>query len=280
MPEPVVITVLIENSVHARGLLAEHGLALHLQVGKRSLLFDTGQSDLLLGNARLLRVRLAETEAVVLSHGHNDHTGGMDAVRQIAPKARFFLHPDALHPKLARNPDGTSRSLGMKQTSSDALQSAPELVVRTTSPTEVLDGIFVTGEIARLNAFEDAGGAFFRDAACTEPDPMLDDQAIFFKTPGGMVVLFGCAHAGVINTLEYVQRLTGSKPIHTIMGGLHLQTASPERMDRTLAAFRRWDLRQLALGHCTGMRAMARLWTTFPDRCSGCSVGVKMQFQR
>jgi hypothetical protein len=93
MEHTIVVTTLIENSVNARGLLAEHGLALHVRAGSRSLLFDTGQSGLLAQNARKLQVRLEEVEALALSHGHNDHTGGLKAARETAPRVRLFLHP-------------------------------------------------------------------------------------------------------------------------------------------------------------------------------------------
>ena len=143
MKKTIVVTTLVENSVHARGLLAEHGLAFHLQAGPRSLLFDTGQTDLLLHNALKLRISLANAEAIVLSHGLNDHTGGIDAARQAAPKARLFLHPAALSPKFAGNPDGTSRPIGMDAASAEAIRKAATGVVWTAKPTEVLEGIFV-----------------------------------------------------------------------------------------------------------------------------------------
>ena len=131
MKETIVVTTLVENSVHARGLLAEHGLAFHIQVGPRSLLFDTGQSDLLLHNALKLRISLAGAEAIVLSHGHNDHTGGIEAAREAAPKARLFLHPAALSPKFAGNPDGTTRSIGMDEASAETIRKAATAVVWT-----------------------------------------------------------------------------------------------------------------------------------------------------
>ena len=164
----------MENSVYARGLLAEHGLAFHLQVGQRSLLFDTGQSDLLLHNALLLGVSLAETEAIVLSHGHNDHTGGLAAAHEAAPKARLFLHPAALSPKFVRDADGANPSIGMDEASARGIRDAAEAVVWTSEPTEVLDGILVTGEIPRPSAFEDTGGPFFRDAIRSPPDPLVE----------------------------------------------------------------------------------------------------------
>jgi 7,8-dihydropterin-6-yl-methyl-4-(beta-D-ribofuranosyl)aminobenzene 5'-phosphate synthase len=280
MKQPIVITTLIENSVHARGLLAEHGLAFHLQAGPRSLLFDTGQSDLLLHNALKLRVSLANAEAIVLSHGHNDHTGGLKAAQEAAPQARLFLHPASLAPKFAGNPGGTTRSIGMDEATADAIRKAAKAVIWTIKPTEVIDDIFVTGEIPRESTFEDTGGPFFGDADSAQSDPLLDDQALYFDTQDGLVILLGCSHAGVVNTLEYIQHRTGGRPIHAILGGLHLGTASPERIEKTIAAFRRWDLQQLAPGHCTGLPALAQLWTAFPGRCSSCAVGASVVFQR
>ncbi len=141
-----------------------------------------------------------------------------------------------------------------------------------------MDGIFVTGEIPRHSTFEDTGGAFFTDPDGAHPDLLLDDQALYFDTKAGLVVLLGCAHSGVVNTLEYVRQLTGGRRIHTVMGGLHLLNASPARMDQTIAALRRLDIQRLAPAHCTGLPALAQLWTAFPDRCFACAVGVRQAF--
>ena len=161
------VTTLVENSVTGRNVRAEHGLSYFIRTGRHRL-FDTGQSELLGQNAREMGLRLEEVEAIALSHGHYDHTGGISATRVLAPNARLFLHPDALKPKFAGNPDGTSRSVGLAKESLHAIQQAGDRVVCTTQPTEVLDGIFVTGEIPRMTLFEDAGGAFFLDESCTE----------------------------------------------------------------------------------------------------------------
>jgi 7,8-dihydropterin-6-yl-methyl-4-(beta-D-ribofuranosyl)aminobenzene 5'-phosphate synthase len=279
MKQTVTVTTLVENSVHARRLCAEHGLSFHVQARERSLLFDTGQSGLLVENARKLRVPLERIGAIALSHGHDDHTGGLQAARAAAPRARVFLHPASLAPKFAGNPDGTGRPLGIATSNAEWLRGAADAVVWTAKQTEVMDGIFVTGEIPRRNDFEDTGGRFYLDAACTRPDPLVDDQALFFDTSDGLVVLLGCGHSGVVNTLEYIGSITGGRPIHALIGGMHLLNASPERMEKTLAALRRLDVRRLAPAHCTGMPAAAQLWTAFPGRCSSCGVGTRLTFQ-
>ena len=279
MSEEIKITVLVENSVNAGGLRAEHGLAWHIQFGSRQILFDTGQSDLLIQNARALQLDLRGLEAVVLSHGHYDHTGGLKAVSQLAPHARFYLHPTALLPKFSGQPGGTGRAIGMNEENVEVLRDAGQSVVWTNSPTEVAEGIFATGEVPRRNNFEDTGGRFFLDADCSQPDPLVDDQALFFDTREGLVVVLGCAHAGVVNTLDCIQSLHPGRPLRAVLGGLHLLNARQERVNKTLQAFRRWNIGQIVPGHCTGPGAVAQLWTTFPGRCSSCATGTKLIFK-
>lgn len=93
------------------------------------------------------------------------------------------------------------------------------------------------------------------------------------------MVVLGCGHAGVVNTLEYVRQLAGNRPIRAVLGGLHLLEASPERMGRTLEALRRWNIPQIVPGHCTGLAAVVQLWTAFPGRCASCAVGASFVFE-
>lgn len=272
------VTVLVENTVHGRALQAEHGLSFLIRTQRHCILFDTGQTDLIVKNAPALDVPLSEVDVVALSHGHYDHTGGLRAVREMAPRSRIYLHPAALAPKFAGNRDGSSRYVGMNEASREAVRNAKPSVVWTTKPTSIAEGVFVTGEIPRRNLFEDTGGRFFLDEGCKAPDPLMDDQALFFDTPEGIVVLLGCAHAGVVNTVEYIRKMTCNRPIHTVLGGFHLLEASPERMSKTVKAIRNWNLQRIAPAHCTGMAAVVALWSAFPDRCSPCPVGTSIGF--
>lgn len=278
MKRSVTLTVLAENSVHGRGLLAEHGLSIWVQSGAGSILFDTGQGLALPVNARLLHAPWPALDAVVLSHGHYDHTGGLAFALEQAPRAKVFAHPHAVRRKFIRETDGAMREVGTVGPNAACLQSRGRAIVRTEKPTEVLPGIIVTGQIPRVTDFEDTGGPFFLDPQGKEPDPLLDDQALFFTCGEGTVILLGCAHAGVVNTLHYVGQLTDHRPIYAVLGGMHLLTASADRLNRTLEAFRDWGAQRFGPAHCTGMTATARLWATLPGRCTSFAVGTVSEF--
>ena len=279
MSETIRITVLVENSVHRQGLVAEHGLSFHVQCGERSLLFDTGQTDLAVINAETLRLPLDRVEAIVLSHGHYDHTGGVPAMLEVVPEARIYLHPATFAKKFSHN-SGQSRPIGMSDCVAQAIRCHAGGFIETTARTEIMEGVFATGEIPRANAYEDTGGAFFLDAESTRPDPLVDDQALVINLGRSVVLLLGCAHSGVVNTLDHVQRLTNGKPVSALIGGLHLGSASEERIQKTIERLRNAQLEMLAPAHCTGLPATAKLWSAFPDLCRPASVGTVFEFKR
>lgn len=278
MNEKVRITVLVENSVHSQGLAAEHGLSFHIRIGQRSLLFDTGQSDLILRNARALGIALNEINSLVLSHGHYDHTGGLDAVLTAAPQARVCLHPAALEAKYSRKPGSAARFIGMNGNTAESLRHRG--FIKTTGWTRILEDVCVTGEIPRATSYEDTGGPFFLDTEGARPDPLTDDQALVIDLGQSVLLLLGCAHAGVVNTLDQVEQMTGGKPVRAVMGGFHLSSASEERLMRTIARLRSAKLTFLAPMHCTGWPAMPRLWQAFPEVIRSVGVGAVLEFDR
>jgi 7,8-dihydropterin-6-yl-methyl-4-(beta-D-ribofuranosyl)aminobenzene 5'-phosphate synthase len=279
MSKTIRITVLVENSVHRQGLVAEHGLSFQIQAGERSLLFDTGQTDLAVINAETLRLPLDRVEAMVLSHGHYDHTGGVPAMLEVVPEARIYLHPAAFENKFSQS-SGQSRPIGMSDCVAQAIRQRADGFIQTTGRTEIVDGVFATGEIPRVTAYEDTGGAFFLDAEGTRPDPLTDDQALVIDLGRSVVLLLGCAHSGVVNTLDHVQLLTGGKPVRAVIGGLHLGSASEERIQKTITRLRAANLECLAPVHCTGWPATAKLWQAFPETCRPVGVGTLFEFKR
>lgn len=280
MAHNVSITVLVENTAFGRGVRGEHGLAFWIEADSQRVLFDTGQTpDVLVHNAEELGIDLAEVDAVVISHGHYDHTGGLEEILRRAPGAHLFLHPGALARRFTRRRDGTVHEIGIPPgIDEEFLRDHTASLTFTDYSTAVTPWLRVTGQVPRVNDLEDTGGDFYLDQACTEADPIVDDQAIFFDTPRGSVILLGCGHAGVINTLQHVQELTVGRPIHAVLGGMHLINASPDRLDWTMKALRECDPGLLAPAHCTGARAQARLWSELQDSWAPCPVGTRFEF--
>lgn len=278
MSDTICVTTLVENTVYQRGLRAEHGLAFHIQFGRHHVLFDTGQSDLLLHNASRLGLDLRQLDAIVLSHGHDDHTGGLKAVRSFSPACQLFLHPAATAARFSVNARGETRAVGMTEDTRELVRTSAS-TVWTREPIEVLPGLFATGEIPRTTDFEDAGGRFYLDGAGQQPDPLRDDQALYFESAKGLVVLLGCAHAGMVNTLLHIEGLTGGKRIHAVLGGMHLLNASAERIQGTMAALEQRQIALLVPMHCTGPAATMRLWAVFPGGCAAGPVGTRFVFE-
>jgi len=250
------LKVLVDNYAcmgSGRGIWAEHGLSYWLETEGERVLFDTGASGtVLLHNAPRMGVDLATADAIVLSHGHLDHVGGLESVLPLATEAALFMHPAVPRPKFTGKAGHVHRS-----DSAFVLEKRFEdgrRVIRSNEALEILPGIWMTGEIPRKHAIEDTGGPFCIDAEATQPDPIPDDQSLFLPTPEGTLVILGCAHAGIINTLDYVRKLTGNAPLRCVVGGTHLENASEERMEWTIAALKRLRVPEIHPCHCTGMK--------------------------
>jgi 7,8-dihydropterin-6-yl-methyl-4-(beta-D-ribofuranosyl)aminobenzene 5'-phosphate synthase len=176
------ITAIVDNRAHREGLLAEHGLAFFVEADDVRILFDTGQGNALGHSARELGIPLDRVDAVVLSHGHYDHTGALAEVLERAAAAAIYVHPAAVEPKYARNALPPHRYIGIPAPGLFALEAASRRIVWTETTQTIASGVTVTGEIPRRTASEDIGGPFFQDLDCETPDLIPDDQALILET--------------------------------------------------------------------------------------------------
>jgi 7,8-dihydropterin-6-yl-methyl-4-(beta-D-ribofuranosyl)aminobenzene 5'-phosphate synthase len=285
---PQVEAPLLEAGHAAEAPVAEHGLSFLVSVTlddtRRTILFDTGSTvDGLVHNLRVLGVNPAEVEAIVLSHGHFDHTTGLNGLaKRLQPLPPLVLHPDFWLRRRVALPGREPYSL--PTTSEEKVRAAGFPVAERREPSLLLDGsLLVTGEIERTTEFEQglAVHQAFRDGEW-QPDPFIyDDQALVVNVRGqGLVVITGCGHAGVINTIRYARRLTGIEQVYAVIGGFHLATSSLESVVwPTVEALAEFAPDVIVPAHCTGWRATHALAAAFPDAFIPPSVGTKYVLQ-
>jgi len=259
------ITILVDN--HAgEGLAAEHAFSLLIEAAGRRILFDTGQGPALAANVRALQADLRDCHALVISHGHYDHTGGLPFALGVATGARVYGHPGLVITRYAVT-GGSARAVHIPADALAALHDLPAGRLHwVTRPLPLTEGIALTGPIPRETDYEDTGGPFFLDPEGARPDPIDDDLALWMRTSRGLVVCLGCCHAGLVNTLDLVRRQAGHGPIQMVLGGFHLVNAERRRLDETVAALRALDVQHIVPCHCTGDVAVAALRDALGER--------------
>lgn len=276
MVQNLNITAIVENTAGTFDTAGEWGLALWIEADERRILCDTGQGHTLLQNARLLGIDLATAEALVISHGHFDHTGGVAELMAAGFRGKIYIHPAAMSAKYQREKTPPHRSIGISSESEHALRSRIGDVVESPQPTEIAPGLIVTGSIPRRNVYEDVVDPFFLDKDCTRPDTLVDDQALLIKTRRGWVVVTGCGHSGLINTLNYAKELIGNGHICAVIGGLHLFRASTERIKATTENLRAFEIELIVPCHCTGFEATGLLQNQFGSAVASLRAGLSV----
>jgi 7,8-dihydropterin-6-yl-methyl-4-(beta-D-ribofuranosyl)aminobenzene 5'-phosphate synthase len=241
----------------------EWGYSALVEVDGHKILYDTGSSpDMALKNAKALKIDLSDVEDLVLSHNHYDHVGGLMMLRRelskINPRAMSRVHVGAgiFEPRL--NEAGQDQN-GLRLMKDEYLATGGVFVVHD-KPTELLPGVWFTGPVPRPNPEKNwSPGLSLVGVQGRIEDNVPEDSPLIFDTDGGMVILTGCAHAGIVNITEYARSILGAKPIVAIMGGLHLFSASDQTLAWTGAKLKGYGVQSLLAGHCTGIEATFRL---------------------
>jgi len=255
-----------ENTAGLVNFLAEWGLSILVETDEVNILLDTGQSISAGYNADILGINLSRIDRIVLSHGHFDHTGGLRHVlRKMRKRVEIIAHPDIWAAKYSRR-QGKDRYIGIPFLRQE-LEGLGASFNLTTKPVKITDNIMTTGEIPMVTDYEEIDpDLVVKEDTGWQPDKLLDDRALIINTEPGLIVILGCAHRGIINTLYYAQQLTGVKPIHTVLGGCHLFGASQERVRSTIAALKELGVQKIGVSHCTGLPAAAIMAQEFGDK--------------
>jgi 7,8-dihydropterin-6-yl-methyl-4-(beta-D-ribofuranosyl)aminobenzene 5'-phosphate synthase len=260
-------------------LVAEHGLAFWIETPDGCVLFDTGGSgEVLLGNMRRLGVDPADADALVLSHAHDDHSGGLEGMLPLLrPGIPLYAHPTLFTPRYSAK-QGRPVSRGMRL-GAEELGRRLSLRLEAT-PQEVLPGVWTTGEIAERPEPEGRspyhqvveGGQYL-------PDPYADDMSMVLRVEGGVFLLCGCCHAGLLNTLSHVQRVF-ERPIVTIAGGTHLVNADANHLQQVQEVMLEIEsVQRVYLNHCSGQVAFHSLLLALgPDVVRPCPAGTCLDF--
>ena len=273
------LTILCENSVDQvspYGLLGEHGFSCHLQTPAGNFLFDTGGGMTIMNNAELLGIDFTRLQGIMFSHGHFDHTGGLRQVLEKTGKIPIYAHPDLFSKHFSKN-SGKMHNIGIPWPQVELEELGADFKFSTT-PQKVTPDLLLSGEVPRISKVEtgDPNLLSLAEDGTQITDPLHDDLSLFIHTDKGLVILLGCAHAGLLNIIDHAIKLTGERKIHMVLGGTHLKFCSEEQMAATLDRLEELDVDLIGASHCTGLRGARMLSERFGQRFFSASVGVEI----
>ncbi len=271
----IKITTLSENTA-GPGALGEWGLSMLVEADGQKILFDTGGGLAVVPNAESMRIDLAAVNRIVLSHGHYDHTGGLLEVLRRAGGKEIIAHPDVWARKYGSLDNTPKRYVGIPFVR-EALEVTGTTFSLSRESVKLSEHVMTTGEIPMVTDYE-----IVEKYLCVmegdelKQDPINDDLALIIDTEFGLVVILGCAHHGIVNTLKQAKKVTGKELIYAAIGGTHLIHASKERLEKTAAALKEMGVQYLGVSHCTGFNASAYLAREFGDRFFQNNAGTRL----
>ncbi len=275
------VRMLCDNNIAGTDFLGEHGFAAFVTHQAQSYLFDTGQGHALPHNVAPSGVRLEELNAVLLSHGHYDHTGGLAWVLEQTGAIEVHAHPAVFSPHLARladAPDKPPRYAGCPRSRQD-LEAAGARFVFHDHTVEIVPGLWFISGYARRPAQTPADVKLVLDSAAGPvPDPMTDDASLLLETPSGPVLLLGCAHGGILNILDHVRGHLGISRLQAVLGGTHMMFFTPDQVRTVIAALETFEVALVGVSHCTGSEAAIQLAQHFGERFHRAAAGSEFHF--
>jgi 7,8-dihydropterin-6-yl-methyl-4-(beta-D-ribofuranosyl)aminobenzene 5'-phosphate synthase len=275
--------------VPGKSIHAEHGLSYYMETvidGKASAcMFDYGLDPLgVINNIQLLGLDIGKAGAFTLSHGHYDHfTGAIGILKQnqsrIARGTPFYVGDEAFNRRYSLRPGRTEYD-DLGQLSKEDIEALGLKVVEVKNPTQIIPGAYFTGNIEKVTAYEKvAPNYLIKRGEKQEKDDFRGEQALFFNVKGkGLVLLSGCAHVGIVNTVKHAQKVSGIDKVHSVMGGFHLINVKPEIIEKTVADIKAMKPEYIIPTHCTGFEAMVSFSREMPNEFILNTAGTKYTF--
>jgi len=261
------LTTLCENTSTKTGIIGEWGLSILIDDGKNTFLFDTGFGKSAFNNSVYLNINLNKLTAIILSHGHNDHTGGLyDILKSVNKKIPVIAHPGVLEKKYMKKNGEDIKYIGIPH-SVETLENFGAVFRLSDELTWLTEDIAVSGKVPMTNSFEKIiGNLFIKKDNDFITDNMEDDQAVYIKTNLGLVVILGCSHRGMINTIKYGQKITKTDKVYLVIGGTHLHKADDKLIENTIEELKNMKTEWLGVSHCTGLKTSIKLANAFKER--------------
>ncbi|MEW6738407.1 MAG: MBL fold metallo-hydrolase [Nitrospirota bacterium] len=277
-----VITILVDNTIMelipgskminrlskpSSNFIAEHGFSALIETEGKKILVDTGATGIALEhNLNLIGLTFDDIDVVFLSHGHNDHTGGLPKL-----KGKVIAHPDSFYQRYLVPKEGVSYELTSPQ-----IDPRRQFLELHKEPVKLSRGVITTGEIPRIHLWEELNVFRIKRDDETLNDRVLDDQGVIINTKKGLVIIAGCSHAGIINTIEQAIKITGIDDIYCVIGGFHLIGPGEAKIEKTINEFRRLNVKKIVPIHCTGFEAIKRISIEMPDEFEYGTVGCRI----
>lgn len=260
------LTTLCENTASGPGIVAEWGWSIFVEANGTNILFDTGGGMAIIRNADKLGIDLKTTDKIVLSHAHSDHTGGLRKALMRIGNREVIAHPaiwTSKYSKQVTNKKAIYRGIPFIR---EELEKFATFKL-SEAPVQISDNTLITGEIPRETDYETIESHFYvKHGDKMQPDNFSDDLSLVCRTDKGLVIILGCAHRGIINTIQHARNITGEDRVHTVIGGTHLYPKKDEQIEKTIQALREFDVQNIGVSHCTGFRAAMKLSEAFGDK--------------
>ncbi len=273
MEAEMKITFLIDNKTESTSCDAEWGLSLLIEDKGRKVLMDQGASSMLVKNAERMGIDLGEVDLAVVSHGHNDHTGGTEYFFEVNHKAPVYVHKEAFSYQVADDMDG---NIGIPW-SEKFQEENKDRIIRTEGIYQIDDRTWLVGNVPSVEGFTPTESFFIKVGDKLFPDQMKHEQTLVIEDEEGLHVFSGCSHKGIIPILRYIQENIPGRKINSVVAGMHTFHASNELIDSIISEMGEMGIEHIFPVHCTGMNAIIRFKMQMGDKVHIATAGAEYE---